>query len=592
MTNAWYPSTIVVPPDSNIPHINYLFNLINGLNNSSYDPGDFTVNDPSPLSSSYINGNTEIEITPLSVTGYSGTLSFSYNRLDISNIFNSQLGTVNLSNVTLLSQILPQLNDIYGTDLLVTDIVDSTLPVVNPLLPNVALVVTINIVPTSIKYTGTYDYVLNYTANIPSILTDSRRVIVAYNGTSQLQNSVLKYYLNGTVDNSFNFTNNVSNIVSFSITNMYYRPTGNIVLNGVFNCTINISGVSINGIFSTLIVDQTGTVLHASVTPYYTFPVGSKQYSSRYNPFIYSVGSSVVRYLDSGLIDTTFNYSLSYIPGYIYISSNGNIYTISEPFIGPNPFNNNVQTVLIRIDRLLSSGSSDATFNPIIITSSSTVPTTLLTNTINVTDLVENSLGNIAILLNSTTGVGKGTATAVINGIPLVANDNNGLTLNTWMPIISLLNNGMIMPSFNNSLNIIQPSIITEANTVIDSYTPVLNYTLSNISWMSYKPNPINGILNTEIFSINNNGAIYYSYEPSNCNSWPIINELYVSQWYSDNTVVLAGSLQSVNINGTNTVPRDFINIINPDGSVILLITPQLGIFPNTTCSVNTVVSF
>ena len=594
MNNAWYASKNVLPPDNTTPHVNYLFEMINNINGTMLDPADFTVGTPSTYQGNTSNADTSILLFPIPLSGYvDNNITIFYNRIDIAKALKAQTASIDLTNAVFLADIIPQINSAYGLDLLPTDYYNTPLPIANPATPGVPLVVTIATTVTSLKYRGVYDYIINYTYIESHKPLDLRRLIVNYSGLTNLSDNIIKYYLDGTRDTNFNFANNVTNISGFNITTSYYQSNGNLIVNGTFSCTVNILGIATVGIFSTLVVDQTGTIISALAAPLYKFPVSSYIYTNRHVPYIYALVSTgpikncLTRYTNDGAIDTTFNYSLNYIPSYIVLADNGNIYTVSSLFSGPDPLNGSVNTIMTRIDRILPNGSMDQGFTPLLVKSSEVGGT--ISNIV-VLDVAENASGMISVMIGTTLGVSAGTPTAVINGVPLVPVDNLGMSVSTWIPVASLLNNGMLNPVFNNSVNLYSGASITSTPTVLVTQQLLLNYAGQFITWLTYKQNPITAIESIQPFRVDATGNIV-PYESVNYSNWPVLSTLYGDQWYSDGTLILAGELAALTFNGIATVPRDVIAIIDNLGNTIMITDPVCGVYPSGTISINNILA-
>ncbi len=585
VTNTVQSDTILVPHDI------YLFNQINENNNIVLDPTQYTISSPTAYSnSSNPLSNTQVTISPIPLNGYVGDVTIYYQRIDISTVLNAQTATFNLANLTMLSDLLPQINTAYNLDLLASDIVDTALPVANPTYPNAALVVAIQTTGKSLKYTGSYNYTLNYTQVQSSIPTDSRRVIVVYRGIATVANSIVKYNLDASIDTTFKFANNVSNITTFNITIAFYRADGTIVLLGNFVCTVLIANIATPGTFTSLTIDQTGSVTQYTTTVTYAFTTNAKLYTNRYSNYVYALDTTLpvpqclVRYTEAGIVDDTFNYGGNYLPDMIRVTDSGTIYTVSGIFSAQDPYNTNTSIVnMVRIDRLLASGVIDTSFNTVYIrasVNSATIPF--------IVDIKENPNGLIAILLSSQYYFAIGEPTVVVNGVNIVPYDSNGNSLYTWIPIISLLANGSLNPQFNNyiSLNSFSNGYVVASGSALETDADYLVYTASQISFVINKVNPINALefMQPMRFNIDGSLSLYNSNEYMNL---PIYSSVVEAIGYnSDGTMVLDGVLLPISINGTQSASRDLISIVNSDGTVAIISNPQTGVGPNGTVSV------
>lgn len=575
------------PPTPPNIHVDYLFDLINDINQTQLQPLDFIIGNPYPYIGVSYTANTSIAVSPLPMTGYTGSFVFNYPRIDISTVFEQQKGTINLQNATKLSDIISQLNAIYGTDLQPTDYIDTVLPVVNTAYPNLPLVVTIATVPESIKYIGTYDYVLNYTQVAQSQPIDARRMIVLYEGLAP-SGSAYKYDMDGVMDTSFVFLQNATAIQTFSVSNSYYRNDGTIYLAGSFALTATVAGIAATGTYVGLLIDQTGSIVQTFTTPLYSFPATSTQYTNRNVEYIYSVNpdnpifTGISRCNSLGITDTSFTNQLPYIPTMLRITDTGNIYAVSNWFNGPDPYNTGTNALMIRIDRLLPSGSIDLAFMPVFIKISNTT----IVGVISVIDIKENQNGNIAILVNSTLGYNYGNPTIVVNGVSLVPVDSNGNSVSTWLPVISLLNNGMLVQPLPNSLNVFSSTAISTNTAAISSDKDILLYSGNDFIFLSYKNNPFTQIAGYQLNKYDNDGTLC-TYNPQTYINFPVYSTLYKMDGYADGTVVMSGVLGPVNMAGYSMPVKSMVSIVDPNNIVINLNNPMTGTFPSGTVSIS-----
>lgn len=577
-------------------HVNYLFNIINNANNIKLKPHDFILGVPGLFYRSDMPSiNTSIFLKPIPLTGYTSGINITYARIDISKVFNAQTQTLDITGLSSVSDLIPQLNSIYNLDLDITDILPGKLPVINPEFPNLPLIATIVINNNSVKYTGTYDYILNYQQSIQASYLDAKRIVAIYSGNIDFLNSIVKYDMLGVIDTSFNFGNNLSSIITADITSAYYRNDGTICLLGVFTLTVLINNLYNAGIYNTLIVDETGTVIRVIPAVSYPMSATAKTYSNSNVPFIYSLDPSLPvpaclsRFNNLGNIDISLSYSLSFIPTMIRITNSGNIYVVSPVFSGIDPYNViTTPTPMVMITRLLPTGQPDLTFNNVLIRSSN------IANPIaNIVDIKENPNGLMAVLLSSLTGTDVGSSGIVVNGISLTPTDTFGNSLYVWAPIISLLNNGALNPAFNNYINFnaFGSSLFTLPTDALLFDSELLNYTNNNLTWLTYKSNPITTLESYIPITLNLDGSLsMYAFE--NYMSAPAYGAIYDTYGYSDGTMVISGSLRSVNFNGLQTPSKDMISILSVDRSTTDITSPCLGISPTGTVNIDQIFCF
>ncbi len=579
----------MIPSDPNRPHIDYLFEQINATNGIMLNPVDFTVSPPEP----YVGQNANTQVTITRVDDPTDITIVYYNRIDLLTALASQTATINLAGATLLSDIIGQINTAYSLDLLPTDFTDTPLPVANSAFPSMVMNVLITAIPNSLKYCGSYDYMLNFTATPVLAAIDQRRIYTSYNGMATLQESIVKYLVDSTIDVGFSFARNVTNVTAFSIQEFFPMPDGTLIVNGSFTCDVMINGAYTPGTFATLVCDSLGNVTATSQTKYFNAAATAKLYSNPKVPYVYAVdsaisgGASVTRYLETGVLDATFICTLPYTPEFIRIADSGNIYAASAPFIGPDPYTPALAAVsIIRVDRLTNAGMQDPLFATQYVRSS----VAGVTPDISVLDIFEDSTSSVTMLLNSVNGCDIGTEVPVVNGHSLVSVDANYKATSPWTPIVSLTNTGLVVTGYMNSVNTYLGEAITLNPTPLNKPMPMLGKFNMNIVWMTYKSNPFTmqpSILPifTDLFGNMANTA-FPAY-----GILPVYASLYGAHVYSDGTIVMSGKLASIIFNGAPTPAVDLISIITPAGSVMQVTSPMPGSYPAGTISLNQVTS-
>lgn len=114
--------------DYNQPAASILLDQINYDNNASASTDDVTFGVPSANASGAAR-NTTLTISSVVGSGFTGSVDWQYNRVDISVVpgIRSKLITVPAGAVN-ISDLIPNINLAYGIQLLTTDIVDGVLP--------------------------------------------------------------------------------------------------------------------------------------------------------------------------------------------------------------------------------------------------------------------------------------------------------------------------------------------------------------------------------------------------------------------------------------------------------------------------------
>lgn len=100
---------------------------LSASNQPTIDPNEFRLSLPNAYSGNKSDKNTKVAIVPMFGSGSQTKRNLYYNRINF-----SILGTVEIVRVgTLKSDLLEQLNDEYGLDIRVSDIVEGSLPNTN-----------------------------------------------------------------------------------------------------------------------------------------------------------------------------------------------------------------------------------------------------------------------------------------------------------------------------------------------------------------------------------------------------------------------------------------------------------------------------
>lgn len=102
-----------------------LLDLINNDNTSALTTAQVTLGTPSTSGGAE---NTSVTLTAVAGSGYSGSQTVTYNRVDIATVPGSRPTEFPVGSATKISDMLPQINAQYQINLTAADIVDATLP--------------------------------------------------------------------------------------------------------------------------------------------------------------------------------------------------------------------------------------------------------------------------------------------------------------------------------------------------------------------------------------------------------------------------------------------------------------------------------
>jgi hypothetical protein len=137
--------------DFNQPAVQILLDQINYDNNSAITSEFVSFGTPSPNASGAAR-NTSLTITSVPNSGFTGSVDWQYNRVDISVVPGIRSILIVVPNgATLISQLLSNINLAYGIQLQASDIIDGPLPAFAG-LPNEKHAFTLQISATSLVY--------------------------------------------------------------------------------------------------------------------------------------------------------------------------------------------------------------------------------------------------------------------------------------------------------------------------------------------------------------------------------------------------------------------------------------------------------
>jgi hypothetical protein len=114
--------------DFNQPAVDILLDQLNYDNNAGITPQLVVFQNPS-ANATGAQRNTTVQITSVEGSGFTGSVDWQYNRVDISVVPGIRSTLISVPNgATLISQLLPNINLAYGIQLTAEDIVDGPIP--------------------------------------------------------------------------------------------------------------------------------------------------------------------------------------------------------------------------------------------------------------------------------------------------------------------------------------------------------------------------------------------------------------------------------------------------------------------------------
>lgn len=541
---------------------------INRLNGTVLDYNDFDFGPPTPVSVSGQTYNTKVLLTPKTTALLYGQREIFYKRLDLGVILASPEGLVIPDSNTLLSEIIPQINSVFGIGMREEDYVEKTLPLYDPMDSGIVPRVLVEAKSTSYLFIGQHSLALGPVVPDASPLDPALRYFVEMTGYTQVDymKMLTCFDPHGVVDTGFQFLRNCPTVATVQILRSFLRNDGKLVLNGHFVLSrqneddvspvpFDVQSITV-GLDGALIGTSATFLFNANHAIKYS---GSLAVEHRYcvDLTITSRSNRLYRYDQSGVLDTAYDAEIGYVPATINLCSNGNLYTTSPVQTGDV---GGIPTQHVRIDRLLSDGSIDLDFTPIIITGhGSDIPTTV----VQIAPLAGNGFWCLFLPLF---GTDITAASPIINGVSLVP---TGITAAmAWNPIARFAESGTLVTTFKSVLkDNVASSIYVHAGSGMTSGHRPMVVTSSTAGFLSYKDNPITGFRHRQPLMFDTlanirllGGAAYYDQY-----KW---TEAFNVITQPDGKFVSYGKMAVKNLLGGWDTPNNAVGKYKADGSI------------------------
>lgn len=552
--------------ESDLPLIKAkLFKLINKENNTSLDPAQFDISLPTAYTNPlYPDINTQVRITPLPGTGYQGAVTIYYRRTDFKDLFKLFHYEINPIDAIYLSEIIPELNNAFGIDILRSDYIDVELPAYLVNYPDRQRIATITAQTNSYFYIGSNDIILGPRSE-PFI--DEGIIYKHYLHISATDPKVSFICLDstGTPVADFKFLNNVSNIETFAIEHVV-QVKNNFYLIGQFKLTYWLDAeIAIDA--KTLIISQQGIVVGHADTPVFT---NTKLVATINQDYFYTIDESnasqpncVYKYNSNGqLVD--YRAAVGYVPSLLAVDQLDRLYAVSQPYEGNDPHIADTISKLVRIDRLLANGELDPSFTTIYFKASNPNYYPL-----RIMDLVFTNTDGFYLAIEPTYGVDIGYIYPVVNNVPVVTN-TNGATTYSWNPILRFHSNGDWDINFKPVLKSqLDKTIYIQPGPHLVCSTLHLNHLADTdrIVWFTYRTNPATGFNHLQPISFDYRGnlildqlANYYQHP-----KWLILNH---TQSQSNKKIIAHGSMQFITTEGEYSDPHYAMVVYQADTQI------------------------
>lgn len=468
-----------------------LMGAINEENRTSYDYNEFVYSNVTPVVLQNSEVNTSIVLTPKIGSLYYNSKTVYYRRMSFQEIYASSQIEIEIGSRTLLSELIPEINLYYGINLTEDDYIEQTLPVPDPLNPELRLSVVLQAKADSILFRGNVDLILNEASPVLDNDNVERKyfMVVDTEDTTVYRNTIVCINSDLIPVESFKPLKNATNITLFNIYNVIGLSNGNMVLRGEFEFNASINGPVQSYVVNQVIITPQGNVILATNDPIFGNVADIyKHYSHTDGEYIYVIdnndtigvqASKVYRYNLFGVLDTGFSITgITYVPTMLAISRSGKIYTVSDVYLDT--------TKKIRIDKLLSDGTIDTNFVPVIfeITSND--------DPLSIADIKVVDGGGFYVVVNPIEGVSSIDPCPVINGVPVIPGGNTQIY--AYNPVFKFLNTGAKDPNFNNELkNNAGVSIYKHTGSNMQVGDNVIAPNSNGVVFFTHTANPITG---------------------------------------------------------------------------------------------------
>jgi hypothetical protein len=487
--------------DYSQPAKQILIDLINQKNGTALLAQDMEFNDPQVSVNNVLKTNTVIKLLPADGSGYFGSRDIHYNRMDIGEILESKPLETQPITQTLLSEFLPVINEAYGTFLKTEDIYDVTIPPYDPLHPNAVREIMLVIRPTSYFYIGEFNLtfgIFNNAIEENDGVTRTYYLLIDGYPINRVRESFIALNVDGTPNTGFGFLGNVSVLNAWSLDKVYPLTNGQFVLEGNFSLSYMDTGNIVLNVtnHTEILIGETGDVISTSSTQRFAFGVNSVVFETPNIPFKYFIDpdnqshdNHLFRYTDEGVLDRTFTPVIEYQPKLIRVTPTNKLYTVSDVYAGADPNNNGQLTNLIRIDRLLSTGALDTSFNTIYIRSS--LPQY---NPPAILDLQPIDTQGFYLAFAPTGGLDSSSNIPVVNGQSLLTIDVLAQAVYSWSPVARFEADGELDISFKTSLNGRRGNTLYEpSGSPLSWNTKAIVAEGEKLCLMTYRRNPVTG---------------------------------------------------------------------------------------------------
>lgn len=503
------PTNINDPLDINKPAIEILMDKINAENLSELDVGDFLFSAPTAATLTFSDINTKVVLTPKVSSGYFNSRDIFYKRIDIAQILDNRNVEILVTTETLLSELIPQINTLFGINLTADDYVDTAIPA---LVDGVEHSVVVQIKPTSYLFVGTTNLVLGeraetiddagYARNI-FIVTDSEDAVV-------YENKLVVLNSDFAVSDNFVPMRNATDITKHRIDKMIPLSNKDLYLGGEFEFSAAVGANPLEALVcGSIILSPTGAVKATSPGLMFGPGVLSLYGLNRGVDKVYVVdptgligvnANNLYRYDNTGALEAYGAIGIAYTPTLIRLCDDGKLYTVSPEYTAPLISDPLTSAKHIRIDRLNIDGTLDNTFSTVYIRSTGVADVTP------VLDLRPLNSAGAYVVLKTIHGAGTDGFTPIVNDVPFV----NGLDPIdcSFNPVFRFNQDGTYNTTFKNILLNNDPDSIVIDGAEFEVNDTVLSDGQSKVAFLTKRINTLTGYTHRSPISFTSLGNV------------------------------------------------------------------------------------
>lgn len=500
--------------DINKPAKQLIIEDINVLNNTALLYTDFEFGAPTPATVlSNPNINTSITITPNQTSPYYNSIDWKYHRMDIGSILSTQAVGLLPGSAQYLSELLPQINTMFGINLTMDDVEETLIPIIDPLHPEITQNLIIQCKLGSLLFTGSGSITLGaHFYPVPDANDGKARYLYVTStgyGVNSTEATIDCVKINGEPLESWQYFKNATALTSSVITSSFLTTAG-VVVNGSFTFRARLTGDATEFDYNAncvLLNPVTGYVLNA--WSHEGFIASSTVTGQHLNNAVYKVDAvdKIIKFNPVGDKEVTYTPTISYVPELIHVDNIGRVYCVTPEFSASASWHGGLTAKQRRIDRLLPDGTIDFDFNPVTIGASVSVADSFRVLSISsISDANPSSHVGVGFYINLNTTNNSSTASVVpvVNGKPFVPTGVS--TQYAYNGVIKLLDNGLTDPLYQTEIPSVHPTAVIKQPFTFPIGEQSIAASSAGVLFLTNKDNPVTGFTHRQPIGFNAKG--------------------------------------------------------------------------------------